>query len=48
VEIYLVDGTYELFRHYYALPSAQDATGREVAGICSKVAHRIFIVGICR
>jgi 5'-3' exonuclease len=31
VEIYLVDGTYELFRHYYALPSARDADGREVA-----------------
>jgi 5'-3' exonuclease len=32
-EIYLVDGTYELFRHYYALPSARDATGREVAAV---------------
>jgi len=31
LEIYLLDGTYELFRHYYALPSAQDATGAEVA-----------------
>jgi 5'-3' exonuclease len=29
----LVDGTYELFRHYYALPSAHDATGREVAAV---------------
>jgi 5'-3' exonuclease len=33
LEIYLVDGTYELFRHYYALPSARDATGREVAAV---------------
>ena len=31
MQIYLVDGTYELFRHYYALPSAKDAEGREVA-----------------
>lgn len=31
VKVYLVDGTYELFRHYYALPSARDAEGREVA-----------------
>jgi 5'-3' exonuclease len=31
MDIYLVDGTYELFRHYYALPSARDADGREVA-----------------
>ena len=30
MEIYLVDGTYELFRHYYAVPSARDADGREV------------------
>jgi 5'-3' exonuclease len=31
VDVYLIDGTYELFRHYYALPSARDAYGREVA-----------------
>src|SRR3954464_9436395 len=33
MEVYLVDGTYELFRHYYALPSARDAGGREVAAV---------------
>lgn len=33
LEIYLVDGTYELFRHYYALPSARDQSGREVAAV---------------
>jgi 5'-3' exonuclease len=33
LEIYLVDGTYELFRHYYALPSARDKDGREVAAV---------------
>lgn len=33
MQIYLVDGTYELFRHYYALPSAHDAAGREVAAV---------------
>jgi 5'-3' exonuclease len=31
MEIHLVDGTYELFRHFYALPSAKDAAGQEVA-----------------
>jgi len=31
LEVHLVDGTYELFRHYYALPSARDTDGREVA-----------------
>jgi len=33
VEVYLIDGTYELFRHYYALPSARDRDGREIAAV---------------
>ena len=31
--VHLIDGTYELFRHYYALPSALDVDGREVAAV---------------
>ena len=27
----LIDGTYELFRHFFALPSAADANGQEIA-----------------
>jgi 5'-3' exonuclease len=33
LRVYLVDGTYELFRHFYALPSARDKEGREVAAV---------------
>jgi 5'-3' exonuclease len=33
LDVHLIDGTYELFRHYYALPSAQDQDGREVAAV---------------
>ena len=33
VDVHLIDGTYELFRHYYALPSARDRDGREVAAV---------------
>ena len=33
MEIFLVDGTYELFRHYYAVPSARDKQGREVGAV---------------
>jgi 5'-3' exonuclease len=33
LEVHLIDGTYELFRHYYALPSARDQDGREVAAV---------------
>jgi 5'-3' exonuclease len=33
MKIFLVDGTYELFRHFYALPSARDEGGREVGAV---------------
>ncbi len=33
MKIHLIDGTFELFRHYHALPSARDARGREVAAV---------------
>jgi 5'-3' exonuclease len=33
VKIHLVDGTYELFRHYYALPSHINRDGQEVAAV---------------
>jgi 5'-3' exonuclease len=33
VNVHLIDGTYELFRHFYALPSARDQDGREVAAV---------------
>jgi len=33
LEVHLIDGTYELFRHYYALPSALDQEGHEVAAV---------------
>jgi len=44
LEIYLIDGTYELFRHYYALPSAQDATGHEVAAVRGVLASVLGII----
>ncbi len=31
VDVYLIDGTYELFRHFFALPSHRTAAGEEVA-----------------
>jgi len=33
VEIYLIDGTYELFRHFFAVPSSTDELGREVGAV---------------
>ena len=31
--VHLIDGTYELFRHFFAMPSARDAGGQEVAAV---------------
>ncbi len=44
MKIYLLDGTYELFRHYYALPSAQDATGRGVAAVRGVLASALGMI----
>jgi 5'-3' exonuclease len=33
VDVYLIDGTYELFRYYHAVPSARDAQGMEVGAV---------------
>jgi 5'-3' exonuclease len=33
MDVHLVDGTYELFRHFFALPGAQDAGGQEIAAV---------------
>jgi 5'-3' exonuclease len=33
LDVHLVDGTYELFRHFYALPSAKDPDGGEIAAV---------------
>lgn len=41
---YLIDGTYELFRHYYALPSARDEDGREVAAVRGVLASVLGMV----
>ena len=33
MNVCLVDGTYELFRHFYAVPSAKDANGQEIGAV---------------
>ncbi len=33
MQVHLVDGTYELFRHYFAVPSALDQNGREIGAV---------------
>jgi 5'-3' exonuclease len=33
MNVHLVDGTYELFRHYFAVPPAQDTSGLEIGAL---------------
>jgi 5'-3' exonuclease len=43
MDVHLVDGTYELFRHYFAVPSGSDANGNEVGAVRGVLAS---IVGL--
>lgn len=45
MDVHLVDGTYELFRHYFALPAARDAEGRNVAAARGVVTSMLNLVG---
>ncbi|HXM64489.1 MAG TPA: 5'-3' exonuclease H3TH domain-containing protein, partial [Terriglobales bacterium] len=33
MDVHLVDGTYELFRHFFAVPAAADVNGQEVGAV---------------
>ncbi len=33
IDVHLIDGTYELFRHFYAVPRSQDVAGKEVGAV---------------
>jgi 5'-3' exonuclease len=44
LDVYLVDGTYELFRHYYALPSARAQDGSEIAAVRGTLASVLGMI----
>jgi len=53
MDVHLIDGTYELFRHFFAVPSAKDANGQEVgavrgvlASMLSMIEHRATHLGV--
>jgi 5'-3' exonuclease len=33
MDVYLIDGTYELFRHFFAVPSTTDSNGQEIGAV---------------
>lgn len=44
MDVHLIDGTYELFRHFYALPGARDADGREIGAVRGVLASVLGMV----
>jgi 5'-3' exonuclease len=44
MDVHLVDGTYELFRHFFALPQAADVNGREVGAVRGVLASVLSMV----
>ncbi len=45
MKVHLLDGTYELFRHFFAVPSAKTAEGMEVAAIHGVLSSVLFLIG---
>jgi 5'-3' exonuclease len=45
MQVHLVDGTYELFRHYYAVPSRQNADGEEIGAVRGVVSSMLTLLG---
>jgi hypothetical protein len=33
MDVHLIDGTYELFRHFFAVPATADANGQEIGAV---------------
>ena len=44
MDVHLIDGTWELIRHYYALPSAREPAGREVAAVRGVIASVLELI----
>jgi 5'-3' exonuclease len=44
MDVHLVDGTYELFRHHFAVPSHVDPTGMEVAAVRGVVGSMLALL----
>ena len=44
MDVYLIDGTYELFRHFFAVPTAKDANGQEIGAVRGVVASVLSMI----
>ena len=53
MDVHLIDGTYELFRHFFAVPSTTYSTGQEIGAVrgvlisaCSRIEHGATYIGV--
>jgi 5'-3' exonuclease len=45
IQVHLVDGTYELFRHYFAVPSRVNEAGEEIGAVRGVVSSMLALLG---
>src|SRR5262245_47235807 len=44
MEVHLIDGTYELFRHFFAVPPSSDASGQEIGAVRGVLASVLMML----
>jgi 5'-3' exonuclease len=44
MDVHLIDGTYELFRHFFAVPATSDANGQEIGAVRGVVASVLSMI----
>jgi 5'-3' exonuclease len=44
MDVHLVDGTYELFRHFFAVPAAKDSNGQEIGAVRGVLASVLSMI----
>lgn len=44
MKVHLIDGTYELFRHFFAMPSLSDTKGREIGAVRGVMASVLTLI----
>jgi 5'-3' exonuclease len=44
MDVHLIDGTYELFRHFFAVPAAKDVNGQEVGAVRGVLASVVSMI----
>lgn len=44
MDVYLIDGTYELFRHFFAVPVTTDASGQEIGAVRGVLASVVSMI----